>query len=369
MENGNPQSQAIETELKCRQCGAVLQYKPGTSNLRCPYCSAENAIEQTAAAIEERDFERFLAEQAEKEEKIETAVVKCPGCAATVSLRAHVTSDSCPYCATSLVLSGGSTSRQLKPQGVLPFRIDAGRAQTLFSDWARRRWFAPESFRRQSRTPDRFRGLYVPYWTFDADTFSRYSGERGDHYFTTETYPARENGRTVMRTRQVQHTRWRSVSGSVNRLFDDQLVLASRSLPTRYAERLTPWELKNLTPFNEKYLSGFQTESYQVDLPEGFATAREAMTSAIHAAVRSDIGGDEQRVHQVQTDWRRITFKHILLPVWISSYRYGQKLYRFLINGCSGEVQGERPWSVFKILLAIAGIGGLITLLVVLFNH
>jgi hypothetical protein len=369
MQETNSPPAPIVGELKCRQCGAVLQYRPGTSNLHCPYCGVENAIEATPEKIEERDYERFLAEAAEKEEKLETAVVTCPGCGASVSLRPNLTSDSCPYCATSLVVSGGSTSCQLKPQALLPFGIDAGKAQSLFGDWARRRWFAPESFRKGSRSPDRFRGLYIPYWTFDADTLSRYAGERGDHYYTTETYPARENGRTVMRTRRVQHTRWSPVSGSLDQLFDDQLVLASRSLPARYAARLTPWDLKRLIPFNGKYLSGFQTESYQVELREGFDAARAEMESAIRGAVRARIGGDEQRIHSLETSWRRVTFKHVLLPVWISSFRFNGKLYRFLINGCSGEVQGERPWSVAKIALAVLGALGLIALLVLLLGN
>ena len=140
-------------------------------------------------------------------------------------------------------------------------------------------------------------------------------------------------------------------SGHVDNLFDDVLVVASKSLPREYVEKLEPWELQNLVPFNESYLSGFKTESYQIDLKEGFDDAKIKMDERIRAAVCSDIGGDHQRIHTLNTIYNNITFKHILLPIWISAYQYKEKVYRFLINGLTGEVQGERPYSWIKISL------------------
>ena len=137
--------------------------------------------------------------------------------------------------------------------------------------------------------------------------------------------------------------------------FDDILVLASRSLPPKQADALEPWDLKNLVPYGDEYLSGFLAESYTVSLEEGFRKAQGIMETAIRAAACRDIGGDHQRIHSVRTWYQNITFKHILLPIWISAYRFKEKVYRFLVNGRSGEVQGERPWSWVKILLAVLG--------------
>ncbi len=100
-------------------------------------------------------------------------------------------------------------------------------------------------------------------------------------------------------------------------------------------------------------MSGFQAEAYQVDLGDGFAQARQEMDGPIREAVAADIGGDHQRIATIRTQFDGITFKHILLPVWISAYRYGDRTYRFLINGATGEVQGERPWSAAKIALTV----------------
>ena len=215
-----------------------------------------------------------------------------------------------------------------------------------------------------AQSESKLAGVYIPYWTYDSDTTTDYRGERGDYYYTTETYTAMVNGRSVTRTRQVRHTRWSPASGTVRNSFDDILILASKSLPKKYTERLEPWDLANLVPYADEYLSGFRAESYQISLPEGFEAAKGVMAAAIQNSIRQDIGGDEQRIHSAQTQYENITFKHILLPVWLSAYRFREKIYRILINARTGEVQGERPFSAWKIagavLIALVIVGILI---------
>jgi len=154
----------------------------------------------------------------------------------------------------------------------------------------------------------------------------------------------------------------------VNNLFDDIPVIASRSLPENYTQKLEPWNLKDLVPYNDKYLSGFRSESYQVSIVEGLGIAKERMIPEIRSTVYKDIGGDEQRIYTMNTSYNNVTFKHILLPIWISTYRYKDKLYRFLINGQTGEVQGERPYSAVKILLAVLAAIAIIALVVIIAN-
>jgi hypothetical protein len=145
---------------------------------------------------------------------------------------------------------------------------------------------------------------------------------------------------------------WRPVSGHVSQFFDDVLVLASTSLPRKYTEKLEPWDLPNLVEFKEEYLSGFRSESYQINLLNGFDTAKKVMDDKIRISIRRDIGGDHQKINALSTAHSDVKFKHILLPIWISAYRFNNKVYRFMINGRTGEVQGERPWSWVKITLA-----------------
>jgi len=104
----------------------------------------------------------------------------------------------------------------------------------------------------------------------------------------------------------------------------------------------------------EQYLAGFRSEAYQVELEDGFAEAQRAIRQQIEVDVRADIGGDQQRISSLDTRYGAITFKHILLPIWLAAYRYKGKPYQFVVNGQTGEVHGERPYSAIKIALAVA---------------
>ncbi len=349
--------QTTHHEFKCKDCGAVLKYAPGTTALKCQYCGAANEIgtaeTSVADATQEINFEKFIANQLSQEERTEIVTVKCSGCGATVSLKPHVTSDHCPFCGTNIVVTGGTTSSLLKPRSLLPFKIEIRQAMESFKKWLHGLWFAPSDLKRYAQADGRLDGMYLPYWTYDSKTSSDYRGQRGDNYQVSEQYTAVENGRSVTKTRTVTKIRWTPVSGHVKRNFDDVLVCASRSLPQEKVASLEPWDLKDLVPFQESYLSGYRTESYQVEVTDGFGMAKAIMAAAIEEAIRRDIGGDHQRIDTVHTGYDAVTFKHILLPLWISAYRYHSKVYRFLVNARTGEVQGERPWSWIKITLAV----------------
>jgi LSD1 subclass zinc finger protein len=354
-------------ELKCHQCGALLKFKAGTTSLVCEYCNATNEIKiQEGVVIEEIDYMDFINNKLKTEEKVDVATVKCTSCGASTTMKPNVTSDQCPFCGTSLVITSGSTSSQLKPKSLLPFKIDQKQAMELFAKWVKKLWFAPNKLKKFIHSIDKLVGMYIPYWTYDSDTYSNYTGERGTYYYETESYTTTENGHTVTRTRQVRKIRWTYTSGSVSHWFDDVLVPASNTLPKKYVNRLEPWDTPNLVPFDERFLSGYKAESYQVDLKQGFEEAKVIMDSTIRELIRRDIGGDEQRIHTVDTKYSRITFKHVLFPLWISAYQFHNKIYRFLVNARTGEVQGERPYSFWKIfffvLFILAIIGGLIFL-------
>ena len=169
----------------------------------------------------------------------------------------------------------------------------------------------------------------------------------------------------VTEIRQVPQIQWTPVQGRVARFFDDVLVGASKSLPRQIIEQLEPWDLANLVPFNESYLSGFASEYYQVNLDQGFDLAKRKMESVIYHDIAFNIGGDQQRIEQFSTQHSGTTYKHCLLPVWSAAFRYQQKAYHFIINGRTGQVQGERPYSYWKIGFAV--VFGVIAIAAVLF--
>lgn len=340
----------------CANCGADLKYKPGTKFLNCEYCGAKNEIPQIEADIEELDFHEFLEKKSESEEIAVESYVKCENCGASSTLEPNVTSALCPYCSTPLVVENVHDEKIIPPKSLLPFKLDKNGAKSEFRKWVNKLWFTPNDLKKAVLNFDYFKGIYIPYWTFDTDTNTKYTGQRGVHYYVTESYITTENGKPVTRTRQVQRTRWYPASGNVQKLFDDILTVATKSLPDKYIYKLEPWDLENLVPFDKSYLSGFITEKYQIELAEGFEIAKAIAEPEILSLVRRDIGGDEQRILSMNTDYKDITFKHLLLPVFVSAYKFKGKLYQFLVNGRTGEIQGQRPYSWIKITLTVIGI-------------
>lgn len=348
-----PSPTPTKRQFPCKDCGADLVFEPGTDCLKCPYCGAENCIPAAPpGSVQEEDFRATLNQLVGAADTVDVMEVKCTSCGAASNFNTDVVASKCPFCGAPIVATAHSR-KLIKPKALLPFLIKKEQAAQAFRQWVASLWFAPGEL---ARTAERsgMDGVYVPAWTYDSDTFSRYTGQRGDDYWDTETYTERDaNGNTVTRTRQVRRTRWTWVSGQVSNQFDDVLVLASHSLPRKIAERLEPWDLKNLVPYRDEYLSGFVAESYQVDLRQGFDVARGIMDGYIRQSVTRDIGGDHQRIDSLDTRYDNVTFKHTLLPVWISAYRFRERTFRFLVNARSGEVQGERPYSPWKIILLI----------------
>jgi hypothetical protein len=196
-------------------------------------------------------------------------------------------------------------------------------------------------------------GIYVPYWTYDAETRTAYTGQRGIVHYETRRVPVMVNGRRQMTVQQVAKVRWSPVRGRVARAFDDVLVLGSASLPKRFTDALAPWDLSALSTYEPRYLAGFRAEGYSIPVEDAYGEAKEIMNTVIAQDIRRDIGGDQQRIGKVDTDVGRLTFKHVLLPVWMAAYRYRGKTFRFVINGRTGAVEGERPYSTVKIALAV----------------
>ena len=301
----------------CTSCGADLKYKPGTTHLNCEYCGANNDIPHIDADIEELDFYAYLNKKAESEETTIEHYVKCDSCGASSTLEPNVTSALCPYCSTPLVIEHAKDEKVIQPKSLLPFKLDKNGAKGEFKKWINKLWFAPNDLKKAALNFDHFKGVYIPYWTFDTDTNTKYIGQRGEYYYVNQSYTTTENGKTVTKTRRVRKTRWYPASGRVQRFFDDILTVATKSLPQKYIYKLEPWDLENLVPYDKSYLSGFLSEKYQIELGEGFEIAKGIAEPEIRNLIRRDIGGDEQRIISMQTNYDDITFKHLLLPVFI----------------------------------------------------
>ncbi|WP_193376969.1 hypothetical protein [Frigoriglobus tundricola] len=340
----------------CLKCGAKVEYDPRERALKCPYCGYTSAVEDGSGEVAERDF----AEYAEKLERGNVRPIggrstqtKCSGCGATVLLEDKVVTDKCPFCGTHLENQPEAVAGMLPPESLIPFKQDLRAARGSFAAWLERLWFAPTELKNVANL-GQLTGVYIPYWTYDAMTYTRYRGMRGDDYQETETYEEKDaNGNMVTRTRTVTRTNWYHVSGEVRHFFDDVLVCGSRSVPPHLIEGLEPWDTGELEPFQDAFLAGLKTERYAVDLKAGLVVAKQLMQPTIHSLICRDIGGDHQRVETTDTRYQGVTFKHCLLPVWVANYTYRERLFQILINGRTGKVSGERPWSWLKIVRLI----------------
>ena len=348
--------------LACPQCGADLAYSPGDEELACRHCGYRHRIPQNPDEVKELDYNAHF-QKGRAHESVMAGVaseVRCTGCGAITQVPANVATDFCPFCGRDLENALASPEPIMAPGGIHPGALDQRQARGAFRKWIATRWFAPNDFKHLDDI-DRLAGLYVPFWTYDAMTFSVYSGARGDYYYT---YTGSGKNR-----RRVRHTRWTPTSGRLDHFFDDVAVCASKSLPENLVTKLGPWNLKKTRRYDASFLAGFRSERYSLPAVEGYYKAREVMDDVINSLVRQRIGGDTQRVDRILTEVDGVKFKLILLPLWLSAYRYKDKTYRVAINAQTGNVTGERPWSWIKITLAfLAGLALLALLLALMLN-
>jgi LSD1 subclass zinc finger protein len=386
MQNPNPSQTTLDQmtasvrAFPCKSCGAKLSFAPGSKTLKCPYCAATNDIPESDDIVEELSLEDWLAKLENESETHQQEQIKCTNCGGEQTLAANLYASACTFCGTPLT-SKSYAQRLIKPKSLVPFKVTKVQAQDKWRMWIRGLWLAPGALKKYAQSDGGMKGIYVPYWTFDAQTYTRYSGQRGDDH--TESYDTtNDKGERVTETRT--RTDWSNVSGDVSFFHDDVLVPGSNSsfagggsnagaanmqkalvaqagvvgnmIAAKFSSSLRTWNTRDLVPYQEEYITGFQAEAYQVGLKASFVTAKQLIDSKVEQLVRADIGGDHQRISSLNTQYSHLTFKHILLPLWVSAYIYGGKTYRFVVNGQTGEVQGESPKSGWKIFFLVCGI-------------
>ncbi|BCY06274.1 hypothetical protein [Actinoplanes sp. L3-i22] len=338
-------TQQTQTQYPCSGCGANLEFAPGTAVLKCPYCGTETPVGPADREIREHSWAQFAGLPRKPIVALAPHVFTCQGCGAVT--QSDKISDRCQFCGAALV-ADVSPGDQVVPEAVLPFLVARPQLREALRGWAASRWFAPNGLKRVTEA-ESSHSSYLPHWTYDASTVSEYRGERGEHYWVTESYT--ENGET--KTRQVRKTRWYPAHGVVSRPFDDVLVTGTTRVLPKHLEKLEPWPLPDAEPYRPDFLAGHETLRYDIEPETGLENAKSVMANVIRDDCERDIGGDEQRVHAVETAYHDVTFKLMLLPVWIACYLHAGRTYNILVNGRTAEVAGERPYSTAKIAAAI----------------
>ena len=365
-----PPIPATQQHYTCPSCGAQTAFAPGTTVLRCPTCGAEQQIAGTDRTVEEHSYDAWAQVPEKPVATIGAQVLTCRGCGATTET--DVLAGTCQFCG-GVLIALTQPEGLIVPEAVVPFGIDKRAANDAFVTWVRSRRFAPGALKRVGST-ESITGTYVPHWTFDAHTETDYAGDRGEHYWVSETYNVSDGkGGTRTETRQVQRTRWWPASGHVARDFDDVVVLGSTKIAPALVNDAGPWQLSGAVPFNPDYLAGYSALRYDIDPNVGLVSAKAEMEQVVREDCKRDIGGDEQRVNRMDVQYLRVMFKLMLLPLWIASYVYAGQTYQVVVNANTGEVIGQRPYSKLKIALAVlAGLivaAGIITAIVLSKRH
>jgi len=334
----------------CPGCGGNMTFNPESQSLQCPYCQNKIDIAGNNELIMEYDF-NSKSEKPSENWGSEKRVIHCESCGAETVLDATCTAEFCAFCGSSHIVSQ-KESAGIAPESLIPFKIPQKKAAQSFTGWIKKRFFAPNSLKTDYQAK-KVTGVYIPCWTYDSDTYSVYTAEAGTYYYVTETDWVEENGQRKMVTRQVRKIRWWPTSGTYSEYFNDILINASQKIDNNLMKKLEPFSLNELNQYKPEFLSGFHADRYSVGLNEGWQEAAILAREKIRGGIISKISADEVRNLNVQTSYNNIKYKHILLPLWISAYTYKNKVYQYMVNGQTGEVQGYAPVSPWKVAITV----------------
>lgn len=354
-------------KFPCPGCGGNMHFDPGSGMLKCEYCDSTVNFERADGEIQEYDFFALTEEESDShvatDEWSEAAFeIQCESCGAKTVITDDTLSKFCAFCGSSHIIKQEDVTG-IAPESVIPFSITAKQAKSIYSKWIKKRWLAPKALKNQS-IAGKYRGMYIPYWTYDSDAHYAYTAQAGDYYYVTQTRKD-SNGKTV--TEQVRKIRWRTVRGSGRKYFDDVQVPATSKLDLSLLPRLEPFTLGKLLPYQPEFLSGFLAERYSVDVKDGWENAKEEIKDDLRSVVRNSIVADEVRNIVLTVSHNEVKYKHLLVPVWLSSYKYKDKKYQVMINGENGKIIGKSPispWKIAAIVLGIAAFAAIIYFIV-----
>jgi len=349
---------------QCASCGGNTVFDPSSGTLKCPFCGNEQDIEKTQENTIENDFLQAL-ENEDHSWDDEKRVFSCENCGAETVLDKDKVADFCTFCGSSHIASSNHHAG-IKPALIVPFQISKDEAIDKFKVWIKKRYFAPNELKKSYQL-SKISGAYLPYWTFDSQTNSSYVVQIGTYYYVTETRTVVVDGKSKQVTEQVRKIRWHTESGHYSEFFDDVLVKASRNVASGLINKIEPFHLSGLHDYKSEYLSGFLAERYSIPLKEGWSDASSIIDQRIANGIQGQVYGDVVQIVSVSTNHKGITYKHILLPIWISSFHFNNKVYRFLVNGQTGKVSGNAPISAVKITI-LSLIVILIIVVVLLFS-
>jgi hypothetical protein len=339
----------VHRGLPCEACGAPWE----VGDKFCPACGCPRAQAEIPVA-----------------EVVETPAAKyfrCQNCGSELATHPDVRSLTCPFCDSTYVAEfAPDRSGRQRPEFVIGFAVTPDEAEQSFQHWLRSNsWFRPGDLK-LARIVEKLQGVYLPFWSFAMLAESDWQATIGEHWYRTETYTTRDSkGNLVTKTRRVQETEWWPLAGRYHRYFSGYLVSGSRGLPQADADRIQPFQLPALKRYEPYFLAGWLCEEYSVSREEALRLCQEEFFRRAQQGVATFLPGDTQRELAVRTEFSQVSSDLCLLPLYVLSYRYRNRLYRFLVNGQTGKTAGDKPVSWSKVGAAV-GVALAVLLLLVL---
>lgn len=334
-----------ETDKKCPDCGGTMDFDPKTGGLSCPYCGHTEEIKVSDDAPTKA--EELRLEDAENVENCDwgkaTKVVICKSCGAESVYDANEIASVCPYCGSNQVMEANDQNT-MAPGGVVPFKIDEKTAAQRFTSWIKGKFFCPKKAKESAKAKN-FKGIYLPYWTFDAKTVSNYTAEYG------------KDRKVKKGDKEETVTDWFKTNGVYKEDFDDELVCGTTRHNLGMLNAIEPYNTEDNKAYKPEYVAGFAAEKYSVGIKAAWEKAKNAINNKIFSHITSKIreehNADHVRNLKVSSAFSGLTYKYLLLPVWLSSFKYNDKVYQFMVNGQTGKVSGEAPVSWPKVIITV----------------
>ena len=313
----------MEQTKKCPSCGGTMFFKPGSQSLLCQSCGHKETIPELVSKIPVNEMDFLAAKNtASHDWGMEAKLVTCKQCGAETIQNKLQLSGMCPFCGSTTVEAADPEQDIMAPNGVIPFKITEERALYIFKEWIKDRFLAPELLAQDAQL-NKFYAIYVPLFTFDVLTVNRFTG----HYT--------ENNRTLFKCGKFQHQ------------VDDFPVVASKQLCSDklLLNVMKDYRTREAKPYTPDALAGFPCEHYSIGLNEAWNSVGKDMDLYLRNQANKQ---DETKFLMgidMATDYFNLKYKYLIVPVWINSFYYDNKLYMIAINGQTGKIDGQWPKS------------------------
>lgn len=336
---------------KCPSCGNFLAYDPKSGKLKCDYCDTLVDLEPVTPAKElpytTNAEGNFIPWQGVKS-------IKCRSCGAVTMLSDYETVVKCPFCNASNIVELDEIPG-LQPNGILPFRISKEDVHEYYHKWLKSKHLAPFKLKKEAKKQPS-QGIYIPLFTFDSKCDCAYTIRYGKHY--TVTVGTGKNRRTETRTR------WYIDSNFISNFFNDVQVEASKSVVQDNIHKMGGFDTDNSVSYHNQYISGYSAERYDKGLDASWSDAVGIMETALRQMIISRYNADVVDYVNMNTTHNNVTYKYLLVPIWVFSYHYRKKTYGCIANGRTGRIIGKYPKSPFKISAIVLAVGAVVALAV-----